>query len=56
MVCHAFFFSESDMVPIIDEENNEEEIKDNAPDNEKHDHHFQDTKQCKSLKLIAMHI
>ncbi|XP_045696424.1 equatorin [Phyllostomus hastatus] len=36
---------ESDMVPIIDEENNEEEIKDNVTDNEKNDHHFTDTKQ-----------
>ncbi|XP_036916509.1 equatorin [Sturnira hondurensis] len=51
----GFFFSgisgvtssnkESDMVPIIDEENNKEKIKDNAPDNEKNDHHLKDTKQ-----------
>ncbi|KAM5329738.1 equatorin [Glossophaga mutica] len=33
------------MVPIIDEENNEEEIKNNVPDNEKSNHHFKDTKQ-----------
>ncbi|KAF6124142.1 equatorin [Phyllostomus discolor] len=36
---------ESDMVPIIDEENNEEEIKDNVTNNEKNDHNFTDTKQ-----------
>lgn len=51
-----FFVSESEMVPITDEEYNEEEIKDNVPDNEKNDHHFKDTKQCKSLKWIAIHI
>lgn len=53
----SYLFSESDMEPVMDEENREEAIKNNTPANEKNTNYYQkDIKQCKSLKLIAVHI
>lgn len=54
----VMLFSEPEMMMPVAEEDNKEELanEDNTPANEKSGNYYKDIKQCKSLKLIAVHI